>query len=371
MFAKSITQASTLITAALILGLVFLTPCSLPANPECAPSWQPDNSRTCCDDLFYNGLAESLTRNIQALQKTVSEPLQICEHTISTLSVINSYSHLQTYIKNHSAREISSYIDNNFKFCSPEQVLITGYYEPVTAASLTKNKQFPVPLYTAPPKEFTASRKTMETTSVLHGYEIAYVADAFTAFMIHIQGSALLTFKDGSMRQVHYQKDNNRPYTSIGRILIEQNAIKREDMSMQAIKNYISTHPEKTTSLLQTNERFIFFTLSDPVTDPNPPCGSFNIPLTPERSIALDPKIYPQGLLLHLQGTLPVIIPAAAENRQLFHRRQFSRFMLNQDSGKAITGKQRVDLFMGRGQIAEKMAGEMQENGCLRILLPK
>ena len=345
-------------------------------NPKCAQAWQPTHSRTCCDDLFYKGLAEVLNRNIQTLQKTATKSLQLCGQTISTRSLLDSYHNLQTYISHHSTREISTYINKNFNFCSPNPVLITGYYEPIIEASLTKTNQFPVPLYTSSPKgnthqNFQASRKTIETTTILKGHEIVYVADIFTAFLVHIQGSALLTFNDGSLRQVHYQRDNGRPYTSIGRILIDRGAIKREDMSMQAIKYYIQNNPKDIASLLQMNERFIYFTLSDPVTNPPSPSGSFNIPLTPKRSIALDSKIYPQGILLYLQGTLPVIIPTTNPQKQQFHRRRFNRFMLNQDSGKAITGQQRVDLFMGKGKIAATMASEMQEDGCLRILLPK
>ncbi len=375
MFAKTTRQVNDLIIVALCLIFQVVTHGQAIAKPECSSSWQPASTRTCCDDLFYGKLAKSLAANIHALQKTADQSVQVCDQTISTQSLIDSYSALQVYLALHSPQKNSHYIQDNFTFCRPNPVLITGYYEPVMQASLTKTDRFPVPLYTAPFTEknqnkFTATRDVIENTDLLTKHAIVYVSDPFTAFTIHIQGSALLTFADGTKRQVHYQRNNGKPYTSIGKVLIDQGLIRREDMSMQAIKEYTENHPQKTSALLQKNKRFIYFTLSEPVTNPTPPSGSFNIPLTPHRSIALDPKLYPQGLLFYLQGTLPVTI-STDSNQPQFHRREFGRFVLNQDSGSAIKGHQRVDIFMGRGKRAEIMAGEMQEIGCLRILLPK
>lgn len=357
--------------------LIFLLTCLSRQTwaEECQEQWQPSNPRTCCDDLFYENLAESLSANLKRLKNTASKQLKVCEKTILTPSLIQAYDKLQVYIVGHTDSEISTYIANNFTFCAPNPVLITGYYEPTMPASLSKTKQFNTPLYTMPQDQrlqrFTSSRKTIETSDILKDDELVYLKDPFTAFTIHVQGSALLSFADGSKRQVHYQGSNGYPYTSVGRVLIDQNIIRREEMSMQAIKKYTETHPEKTTKLLQNNERFIYFTMDEPKHEPEFPSGSFNIPLTPNRSIALDPKLYPQGLLFHLQGTLPVATAQKHKERSRLHRREFSRFMLNQDSGSAIKGRRRVDLFMGRGKIAEMMAGEMQENGCLRVLLPK
>ncbi len=342
---------------------------------ECQDPWQPDNPRTCCDDLFYENLAGSLATNIKRLQSTAAKQLKVCGQTILTPALIQAYNGLQVYIPTHTDSEISTYINNNFTFCTPTPVLITGYYEPTVPASLSKTKQFPTPLYTMPQgrrlQRFKSSRKTIETSNILQGDELVFLEDPFTAFTIHIQGSAILTFADGSKRQIHYQGSNGHPYTSVGRVLIDQNIIRREEMSMQAIKDYTETNPKKTAELLQNNARFIYFTMDKPNHEPESPTGSFNIPLTPNRSIALDPDLYPQGLLFHLQGTLPVTTLKQHKERAPFHRREFSRFMLNQDSGSAIKGRSRVDLFMGRGRIAEIMAGEMQENGCLRVLLPK
>ncbi len=372
MVAKTVIQVNYFIITALFL--VSITATNSPAfERKCPKTWQPTHARTCYDDLFYTNLANALAQNIRALQKKSSGTMEICGQHIPIPTFIDGYIALQEYLPHHSSPEISAYIEKNFTFCTPTKVLITGYYEPVVQASLSQTAQFPEPLYATPQKEVerTATRKTIATTDLLKAYEIVYVADPFTAFSVQIQGSALLTFADGSKRQVHYHNNNGRPYTSIGRILIDQGVIKREDMSMQAIKKYTLSHPEKATSLFHANARFIYFTLSEPVNNPVQPSGSFNIPLTPQRSIALDPTLYPQGLLFHLQGTLPVPRQESHQDKQQFHRREFSRFMLNQDSGSAIKGYTRVDMFMGRGNQAEIMASEMQEKGCLRVLLPK
>lgn len=374
MFAKTAQQVNPLMTIAFAL-LILTCVYSSALAEECSESWQPDNPRTCCDDLFYTNLATSLGVNTKALEKTAPQQIRICNQTFSTQAITQAYTQLQAYIPSHTEAEISNYIGTNFNFCSANPVLITGYYEPTVAARLKPTPQFPIPLYTAPrtnrPKKFNASRKAIETTDILQGFELAYVRDLFTAFTIHVQGSAQLTFADGSQRQLHYQSSNGRPYTSVGRVLIDRKLIPREQMSMQAIKKYTQDHPQKTAELLHNNERFIYFSLDEPTSEPMPPSGSFNIPLTPHRSIALDPKIYPPGLLLHLQGTLPVVTSDQQGRPSLFHRRDFSRFMLNQDSGSAIKGERRVDLFMGRGETAEIIAGEMAERGCLRVLLPK
>lgn len=372
MFAKTATQVNLFRIICLCL-LVLTCANSQAADQECSEDWHPTSRRTSSDDLFYTDLAHVLDSNIHALAQRKSPYIQVCGKGLSTSALVAHYTNLKEYISHHSPLEIAKYIDSHFTFCRPSHILLTGYYEPMVPASLVRTTKFPHPLYTAPQDADRrhASRKTIETTNLLKNEELVYVADPFTAFTIHIQGSALLILADGSTRQIHYQADNGRPYTSIGRILIDQGLIPPEAMSMQAIKRYILDHPRPAITLMHTNERFIYFSLKSPTPTPTFPSGSFNIPLTPERSIALDPTIYPQGLLLYLQGTLPVPIKGSPSTIPQFHRREFSRFTLNQDSGNAIQGSTRVDLFMGRGQWAEAMAGEMQERGCLRVLLPK
>lgn len=349
------------------------------AGSQCGESSQPGNRQPCYDDLGYDKLAEGLQQSIHALGKNRPPVFQLCGQSVNTSLLRHHYSRLLEYLEHgHSSEEISTYINDNFRFCRPTPLLITGYYEPIVKASLLQTREFPVPLYSVPlamledmPPQFKASRAAIESSDLLQGYEIAYVSTLFTAFTIHVQGSALLTFNDGTLRQIHYQTNNGKEYSSVGRVLIDQNKIKQQDMSMQAIKAYTLAHPEQTRSLLQTNERFIYFTLGKPVTNPESPSGSLGVPLTPQRSVALDPQLYPPGILLYIQGTLPVPLSARNTKQARFHRREFSRFTVNQDSGGAIKGYQRVDLFMGRGDMAETLAGEMQERGCLQILLPK
>ncbi len=376
MIAKSAKQVKMNLFLVVILMTFLILPSQSGGQPRCTTSWRPEHPKTSCDDLFYSGLAQSLEQSLHATSKKNNGPYNLCDQEVSNETLRQSYQNLLQFLSaGHSAQDISEYIDNNFTFCTPKTVLVTGYYEPIVPASLRQSEEFPVPLYSAPAKpedaphkSFMATRADIENNLLLQGHELVYVKNLFTAFTIHVQGSALLTFADGTMRQVHYQTDNRRQYSSIGRILIDTGKVKKEEMSMQAIKAYTENHPQETRALLQHNERFIYFSMGDPIIDPKFPHGSLGVPLTPERSVALDPARYPPGILLYLQATLPV---PALHQTTTFHRRQFGRFTVHQDSGNAIRGEQRLDLFMGRGEDAETLASEMQEDGCLRILLPK
>ena len=158
-----------------------------------------------------------------------------------------------------------------------------------------------------------------------------------------------------------YDGANGRPYKSIGKYLIDTGAMTKENMSMQAIREYLRTHPDKLTEILNENPSYVFFRL-----DTGPSLGNISVPLTPGRSIATDSKLFPKGALGFIAAQKPVI-----ENGAIKAWVPFTRFVLNQDTGGAIKGPGRADLFFGQGADAELTAGNFQHEGELYFLMRK
>jgi membrane-bound lytic murein transglycosylase A len=269
-----------------------------------------------------------------------------------------------------------------------DRLLVTGYYQPELVASRTRSERFRYPLYRTPADlidvdlgRFCAacagrvgegrvddgkvvpyySRAEIEGGVLAgRGDEMAWLDDPVDAFFLHVQGSALLRFDDGVHMEVSYSSSNGRPYTSIGRILIEQGKLSRDTVSLQALKDYLRAHPDEQAALLAANQRYIFFR-----TVAAGPIGSLGVPLTAGRSIAADANVYPPGTLAFLR-----IMPRAAEPTAS-GQPAIARFVVVQDAGAAISGPNRVDVFWGTGASAEALAGEMRNPGELYLVLPQ
>ena len=269
-------------------------------------------------------------------------------------------------------------------------VLFTGYYQPVLEGSLVSTAEYRYPLYGKPADLIAAeqialpplaksegvvgrlegesfvpyySRREIDDQGSLNGrgYEIAWVKDSIDLFFLHIQGSGILNLPDGRRVGVGYAAQNGRDYRSIGRLLIDDGKIPQEEMSMQRLRRYLREHPEETSEILAYNESYVFFRFVEG------PLGSLEVPVTAGRSIATDPRLFPKGALAFIETWEPVI---DAEGR-LVGWKPFSRIVLNQDSGGAIRGFQRVDLFFGTGDQAGAAAGYMNSKGRLYFLLLK
>jgi membrane-bound lytic murein transglycosylase A len=271
------------------------------------------------------------------------------------------------------------------------KVLFTGYYEPVYEGSLTPDETFQYPLYRTPhdlikidlslfSEKFKGenivgriedkkilpyySRYQIEVERVLEGkgLEIAWLKDPLDVTFLHIQGSGRLRLPEGKDFLVHYQASNGRPYRSIGRYMIEKGFLAREEMSMQAIRKYLTENREVFDEVLNYNPSYVFFREVG-----NGPLGSLGVLLTPGRSVALDSKIFPRGAL----GFIECQKPSVNDQGDIVGWTKFSRFVLNQDSGGAIKGAGRADIFWGRGPYAELTAGHLQHEGDLYILINK
>jgi membrane-bound lytic murein transglycosylase A len=262
--------------------------------------------------------------------------------------------------------------------------LITGYYEPVLNGSKTRDEQFRWPLYKRPDNLLTIDlaslypelkgrpvRGRLEGNRVvpyysraeigngkspLAGHELFWVDDPVEAFILQVQGSGRVRLADGSEVAIGYADQNGHPYRSLGGALIQMGALTREEVTLTRIRDWLAANPEQTAALLNSNPSYIFFTQRDASLDG--PLGSLGVALTPERSVAVDPAYIPLGLPVWLDTMLP--------DGTLLQRLAFA-----QDTGGAIKGPVRADLFIGRGTEAGRLAGEMKQPGRLYVLLPK
>ena len=271
------------------------------------------------------------------------------------------------------------------------RVFFTGYYEPVLNGSLEKNSRYSYPIYRIPDDHITIdlgnfrekyrgeriiariekgnivpyyTREDIDVSDCLkdRGLEIAWVDDLVDLFFLHIQGSGMIRLPDGVSIQVSYAHKNGHLYSSIGRLLVDRGKMSLDESSLESIKSYLGKHPEEMMDILAHNKSYVFFRIVD-----KGPVGSLNVPVTSRRSIATDSSLFPKGALAFIKTKKPVIDEDGTIERWI----SFSRFVLNQDTGGAIKGPGRVDLFCGRGKEAEIMAGNLKKEGELYFLVKK
>lgn len=245
-----------------------------------------------------------------------------------------------------------------------ERGLLTGYYVPELRASSARKVPYVTPIYGVP-KDLRKSaayltREEIETKGLAGSAEpIAWVDDKIGAFFLHVQGSGRLRFADGSVKQVTYAADNGQAYTAIGKVLVEQNELKKEDVSLFTLREWLRAHPARADALMRRNARYIFFTL----TDAKGVKGSSGAELTAGYSLAVDPAHIPYGAPVLAEGTLPAT--------EFGPSQPLARVMIAQDTGAAIKGAQRGDVFFGAGRQAEALAGLMKSPASLSILVPR
>jgi membrane-bound lytic murein transglycosylase A len=268
------------------------------------------------------------------------------------------------------------------------QGLITGYYEPLLRGSRTRTDEYAQPVFGVPSDLLTIDlsdalpdlkhmrlRGRLEGNRVLpyysraeitgRGFENLYpekvllwVDDAVELFFLQIQGSGRVKLPDGSMARLGYADQNGRPYKSIGRLLVERGEMPIEQASMQGIQAWARANPTRLAELLDTNPSYVFFREMPGATDEGP-LGALGVPLTPGRSIAVDPRHVPLGAPVFLSTTQPL------------SKLPLTRLMLAQDTGGAIRGVARADFFWGFGADAGAQAGRMKQQGTMWVLLPE
>jgi membrane-bound lytic murein transglycosylase A len=268
---------------------------------------------------------------------------------------------------------------------------LTGYYEPIVDGSRFPTREFTVPLYRRPPDLMAAGatkpggafpntgrafRRTAEGELVsyydrgeiedgaLDGQhlEICWLRSATDALFIQIQGSARVKLEDGTTLRINYDAHNGYPYTPIGRVLIDRNIIPREEMSMHRIREWMQANPDEAKEVRRQNKSVVFFRIVG-LNDDREPLGAQGIRLSAGRSIAVDKALHVYGTPFFIEADLPL----AGTNASL----AFRRTMIAQDTGSAIVGPARADLYFGAGDEAGQIAGRIRQPGQFALLLPR
>jgi membrane-bound lytic murein transglycosylase A len=268
---------------------------------------------------------------------------------------------------------------------------VTGYYEPIVDGSRTENEVYKVPVYRRPSNLFV--RGTTQNSAGLpnkgqvfrkigrrklvpyydrgeiedgaiagRGLEICYLKEQTDLLFSQIQGSARVSLDDGSTVRINYDAHNGYPYTAVGRILIERNIIPKDQMSMQKIREWMEANPNEADELRRQNKSYVFFREVQ-LSDKDEAVGAQGVPLTPGRSIAVDKSLHIYGTPFFIEGELPI------ETAQ--SKTPFRRLMIAQDTGSAIIGPARADLYFGAGLDAGKVAGRLRHNARFVMLVPK
>ncbi|HJR21550.1 MAG TPA: MltA domain-containing protein, partial [Dongiaceae bacterium] len=235
--------------------------------------------------------------------------------------------------------------------------LVTGYYEPELKGSRVQDAAHPYPLYRLPPNPTQFDRAQIDGGALDgQGLELLWVNDRVEAFFLHVQGSGRVRLDSGEVVRVGFAGTNERDYVSIGREMVDAGIMTKEQALLQTIRAYLNAHPDEIDGWLQRNPRYVFF--KEAAADPDVgPVGALSVPLTPGRSIAVDPAFVALGLPVWLDTTEPVT------NAPL------RRLVVAQDKGGAIKGPGRIDLFWGAGDQAEAMAGPMRQQGTYWVIV--
>lgn len=264
--------------------------------------------------------------------------------------------------------------------------LVTGYYEPLLRGARTRDDTFATPLYRRPPDLLVVdlaevipelkgkrvrgrldgnkvvpyhSRAATREAPGLAGHEIVWIDDPLDAFLLEIQGSGRVQLTTGETIRLQYEDQNGHPYRSIGRYLVDQGVMTLDQVNMPAIRRWLAANPQRLREVLDSNPSVVFFReapLADPAVGPK---GAQGVPLTAGRSIAVDPKFVPLGAPVFLATTQPASdVP-------------LRRLVVAQDTGGAIRGPVRADLFFGFGSEAGEQAGMMKQDGEMWLLWPR
>jgi membrane-bound lytic murein transglycosylase A len=270
------------------------------------------------------------------------------------------------------------------------QGFLTGYYEPEFQGSRTPDATYRVPLLDRPQDLVTIpqgetlpgiEKGLQSARRTGSGYEpypdraaiedgalgdlarpIVYLREPGEAFIIHVQGSARIRLADGTVMRVAYAGRNGRPYTSIGRVLVQQGAMDLESMTLAKLMGWLKDHPEPAKALMRQNQSYIFFREATELALEDGPIGGAGHPLVPGRSLAVDRSLWAYGLPVWLDGQLPLTLEKTEPLRRL---------MIAQDTGSAIVGPARGDFFFGSGEEAGRRAGLLRNPVRFVVLQPK
>jgi membrane-bound lytic murein transglycosylase A len=381
-----------------LLSLFFLAGCAAKVQYpliSLSPSSHPEFS----DDMLFDGLEHSILKSIEYLKKISSDKtFKFGDDYFTASHMIRSFEYFLNFIQTKpKKKDLNHFIKSNYLVYqssggdSRKEVLFTGYYEPFFQGSLNKDTTYKIPLLTKPDDlieidltpfsekykgekitgRFTNQtvvpyydRREISQTKILEGKsrQLAWLKDPVDLFFLQIQGSGRIYLDNGDTINVHYHATNGQPYRSIGKLLIDNDKIPKLEMSMQKIREYLNDHPEEIEDILNYNPSYVFFKIEE-----DSPLGCLNVKLTPGRSIALDRRMFPLPSLAFIETKKPLV----NADGKIHAWTDFSRFVSSQDTGGAIRGPGRADLFWGNGKYAQIAAGHMQHTGKLYFLVLK
>ena len=269
---------------------------------------------------------------------------------------------------------------------------LTGYYEPIIDGSRVPTAAFTAALYRRPPNLVVSGRRKLGDVfpskgvkvgrrfgrrkilpyydrgeiedGALDGWhlEICWLRDPLDVMFAQIQGSARIRLDDGSILRVNYDSHNGLPYTPVGRVLIDRKLLSKDEVSMQRIREWMEANPDQAKEVRRQNKSYIFFHTTDLATE-DEAVGGEGVPLVPGRSIAVDRALHAYGTPFFIEADLPIANEKATT--------KFQRLMVAQDTGSAIVGPARADIYFGAGDEAARMAGRIRNSGRFVMLLPR
>lgn len=352
------------------------------------------------DDLSQEALEQAAERSLAYYKARPSHKLvSLGRNKVSIRELKNSLSFFLVNLRQMGlTSEFRDWVKENFNFykANANQVLVTGYFEASLNGSKIRTDKFRYPIYAKPddlvtvslsefpiakqfkklPRELRAradkngklspyfTRDEIDFEDALSGrnLELVWVDDPLDVFFLHIQGSGVVRLQDGSILRLNFSDKNGHPYRAIGKYLVENKVMSLEEVSMQSIREYLVNNPDTQRKVFEYNPSYVFFreVFEGPI-------GSIGQVLTPGRSIATDPAVFPVGGLALLENHIPTFDLSG----KISGTKLVSRFCLNQDTGGAIRGNTRVDLYTGNGPESELLAGHLKHTGSLYFLLAK
>ncbi len=351
------------------------------------------------DDMDIDSLALAIESSLQYLNRFSDGT--VLPYGLDTFTVGHIRKSLGTFLEifkqNSDYKKLNKELRKKFLlykvagYRGNRKVLFTGYFEPILDGNLEADSTYKHPIYRMPddllrinlglfrPK-YSGQRimaridgqrlipyytkRDIDEGRALEGrdLEIAWLQDPLDIAILQIQGSGTVKLPSGETIRVGYSASNGHPYRSIGRYMIDKGYIAADKLSLQSIRSYLKEHPEIKEEILNYNPSYIFFTLLE-----NGPIGNIGVPLTPGRSLALDDRLFPKGALVYIRCQKPII----GEDGNIAGWVPFSRFLLNQDTGGAIKGTGRADIFWGSDPYAELAAGHLKHEGEIYFLVKK
>jgi membrane-bound lytic murein transglycosylase A len=350
-----------------------LAPGELALRTITDPALYPDFSR---DHYNRGSLVDSIDHSIAYLHKPSSQQFFPYGEVTHAQALASLERFRDLLASGASMEQINAAIVQDFDvyesvgYDGEGMVYFTGYYCPIFDGRRQQTGEFRYPLFRLPhdlrkdalgrTQGQYRTRREIEQSGALAGQEIAWLKDPFEAYVVTVQGSAKLRQEDGSLFELGYAGNNGYAYESVGRMLVEDGKLDKNELSLQSMIAYFRAHPEDVQNYCWKNDRYVFFQEL-----PGGPFGSIGVPVAPFRSIATDKEVFPRACLAFADTQ----VPRLHDGQITFG--EFASFVLDQDTGGAIRAAGRCDIFMGIGEQAEALAGRTGSEGRLYYVFIK